>query len=64
MHAFHLPEECITGIYFGIKANRYDVHRIVRDFDLEGAHIGRKRRGSYDVNFELFTDVEDIIAGA
>ncbi len=64
MHAFQLPEGCVTQIAFGIAANPYEVHRIVNDFELEGCLIGRKRRGSYDVQFEPFQGAEEMIAGS
>lgn len=64
MHAFHLPEGSVTQIRFGIAANPYEVHRIVSDFELEDCLIGRKRRGSYDVQFEPFYSAEEMIAGS
>ncbi|ATY34912.1 DUF2971 domain-containing protein [Sphingomonas psychrotolerans] len=64
MHAFHLPEGSVSRVCFGIAANPYEVQRIVNDFGLEGCLIGRKRRGSYDVQFEPFHSAQEMIAGA
>ena len=64
MHAFHLPEGSVCQIRFGIAANPYEVQRIVNDFALEGCLVGRKRRGSYDVQFEPFQNAQEMIAGA
>ncbi|MCW2338207.1 hypothetical protein M2337_002440 [Sphingobium sp. B2D3A] len=54
MYAFHMPEQCITGIYFGINANVQEAQRIASDFGIKGSMIGLKQRGSYDVNFRPF----------
>jgi len=64
MHAYHLPKGSIAGIFFGVNANPYGVQRIVSDFGLKGCMIGRKRRGSYDVQFEQFHSAEEMISGA
>ena len=64
MFAYHLPPDVITNVFFGINANPYEVHRVVHEFGIVGSQIGRKRRGSYDVHFEPYQGVEEMIAGA
>jgi hypothetical protein len=51
MPAYHLPEGSITNILFGINSDAREMRRIVEDFELAGCRIGRKTRGSYDVQF-------------
>lgn len=49
MHAYHLPENSITGVFFGMKVPTYDVHRLIDAFDLKDCHTCGKERGSYEV---------------
>lgn len=52
MFAYHLPPGSIVGVYFGIKARRANVSRLINDFELSNAHVAHQRRGSYDVHFQ------------